>query len=134
MRYYYKIFRCFKRVLFSFRIVRFSSITFSLDNSNFSIKILFSSQANLDLSNLSSKSSTLSTFQVTLAPREENLSTNLFNNGSYKEDEIELDLKIVRTFSTTFSDKETGMHFVLRHVEFCEDAEWCEDPEDMLSV
>ncbi|KAL4592515.1 hypothetical protein LXL04_005513 [Taraxacum kok-saghyz] len=66
-------------------------------------------------------SSTLSTFQVTLAPREEKLS--LFNNGSYNEDEIEFALKIVRTFSTTFSEEETGMHLVSRQVEVCEDPE-----------
>ena len=31
-----------------------------------------------------------------------------------------------RTFSTTFSEKETGMHLVLRQEEVCEDPESCE--------
>jgi len=58
----------------------------------------------------------------------------LVNNGSYKEDETEVDLKMVRTFSTTFSEEEAAMHFVLRHLEFSEDEVCCEASEDMLSV
>ena len=94
------MFLCFNNILFSFLIFKFSSDTFSSISSHFSILVLFSSEANLDFSNFSSRSSTLLTFHATLDPREEKLSSRLFNKGSYKEDETEWALKINRTFSS----------------------------------